>query len=252
MIPFLNKYYFDKHKLFQLNELSHVFENIFNAEQLSHNDNPQIITLNSDLQTLFKTEFIFLPELDQHLLPFVTLCHKDSVKENISDVITQEINTLTTKTDLIYQDPTSQFYLEENLRLLLDKNKHITYTWTDIIKLFQQYIAKHPEMIVKTNTKLIFFPKSKLASILGVHVLHQEQLDILLKEFTLFIGRDTTLNTLCPYLNLENKMSTQCSLWLEHFINKDQLPTVFNQRPYFLFHNHSPSSYSKHIQFINT
>jgi hypothetical protein len=183
--------------------------------------NSKIITLDPELQELFNQWIIFEPHLMDHLLPHVDKVSSDmSIKLQNQHVFRQLF--INPPFELIYQNPSSRFWLHPSLNYVLTKNKRLTYPWKPLLSVFtdlcttnNKYFSHKDEMFIIVN------PNSSIASLFPFNCFHVSQCESILKQLTKYIGNTTLLAELCP--NLKTEYIFYDFLYNEKSLYKDTL-----------------------------
>lgn len=230
------KKYLDNYKqypldpVFKLSDLNKIFQNIFFENNCYAADNPQIVILTKELQDIFHQSVLFLPELDQQLLSHVIHTLNNAGKNKSSELITQDLY-VTIPGNILYEDKTSVFWMPEKLNMLLTTKRKISYFWHEILDSLKEYIIKHKEtLFIYQDTNIICLLNDPLYAIFEVERLHVAQLEQLLKNQCLFLGKTNTIINSCPELSLEKlKLTDSFIYWLEGILVTHHLPNLINR-----------------------
>lgn len=223
-----------------LKTLKEALIKIFHDQDMFAKNNQQIVILNKEFQGIFPDNLVFLPELHRLLYAHVEPCSEPLGISTQSAVITEELDIMV-PSDILYQDPSSLFWIPDNLNLLLNDRQKLAYTWIEILNLFKSYIAANLKTYMK-NSEFISLTSTPLYEFFPCTHIHPSQVETLLKEHAVFIGRKTYLPNICPQMKFRKAALVKDTLlWLEEIINKPHLPKTYATSPAVLFSSVQPT-----------
>jgi hypothetical protein len=172
--------------------------------------NSEIIVANERLQKCFNTNIIFAPNLYVLCLSHINVLTDASQIETLKNKNINSELWIETPYDILYKDPTAQFWLHPIINQIICGNKQITYSWETICDSVNQFICnsnvhftRHDKNIFSINTN------SPLCNEFRFQYFHKSQIPFILKQITKYLGKKHTLLSLCPELHQnESDLST--------------------------------------------
>jgi hypothetical protein len=193
--------------------------------------NSEIIFLNKDLQKIFHTESVFKPNLYSLLLDHVDLATVEKVNELRNYNISSEFY-INSPVELIYNDPSSLFWIHPLVNTHIYQNRKIVYTWKELQSTFLKFISTpNPHFISSSYNVYTIDPKSILTNLFNFRQFHSSQVFHILQQVTKFLGKSNTIFTLCKQLKFINiPVKNNISAILENVIlsNNDLTPYISN------------------------
>jgi hypothetical protein len=213
---------------FKPTELITIVETIAQTNGLYDPGNLDIIILNKDLQLCFNAWSIFKPYLYSHCLSHVNLASDEKINEIRNHALSSEFY-LDSPVDIIYNDPTSLFWISPMLNSYIYNNKKIIYTWKELCTQFMQFVTtQHSDFSCLDNNIYCIQKNSILVQIFKFSHFHKSQIPYILKQFTKFLGKSNTLLTLCKKLKLHHVASKdKVSAFIEHIILNNNALTPY-------------------------
>jgi len=192
-------------------ELINIIETIVEKSSFTDLGNPDIIILNKDLEACFNAPCIYKPNLYFHCLSHVTLANAEKVNELRNFILSTEFY-LDSPIDLIYEDPSSLFWIHPLFNTYILANEKIVYTWTELCTRFLKFVTTEPtDFIPLANDIYKLHPNSSLTSAIQFKHFHTSQIPLILKQITKFLGKSNTIFTLCKNLKF-NHITTKESI----------------------------------------
>ena len=185
-----------------------------------HGNTDIIHLVDTPLQSCFSSSVIYAPDLYHLCLPHVTvLDHHDTLEQLKHKAVKNEL-FIESPAALLYQDPTAKFWIPPVFNHIICQNKNIIYSWTDLCELFTTFFMTPSQHVRRINSTMYAIqPTSELTDYLQFKHIHHDQIVILIKHLAKYLGKTSTMLTLCPKLTF-----TQCRLtdpvvfWLENTI----------------------------------
>lgn len=230
---YLNKhgYYFEKY--FRPIELYNALFTCIENEYLLEPGNNDIVLLNKELEMCFNTNVIVIDALQS----FINTHINSIVSLQVIPLQNNYIHSnlfIETPLDIIYNDRSSRFWLHPTINALINRKK-IVYSWNELVELFYLNICKNENHVRKLNASLFSVnPLSPLNSVFAFKYFHKNQIEIILKKITKFLGRSNSLLTICPHLNFPLlSKNDKVIVFIEQSINNyNSLINVFDNPVY--------------------
>lgn len=233
-----------------MENLTRVLTDIFHDQDMLSKNNPQIVILNKQFQDIFPDHLVFLPDLEKLLIPHIHICPQYLCRNVQSDMITEDLY-ITSPSDILYEDPTSLFWLQDDLNMLLNKKQKITYTWAEILTIFKNYIVTNKQTYLKgQDDNIIWLTSTPLYNFFPCTHLDLSQIETLLKEHTIFLGRETRLPQFCDHIKFR-PLTIHVWSWLDAMINKQFLPRTYPSSPAVLFSEFQSTAQMSRVSAIN-
>lgn len=187
-------------KFFCLEELYNSFLELVEKNYMLVDGNDNIVIPNKKLQECLQTWFIYMPDLLVYcenqiniLPPESILCLKLQTDSILSDICFKAPK------NIIYNDPSSLFWLHPDINTLINNNKKIVYSWKELQDIFLNFCLSSFDYVSGVSGKNIFFFKSSsiLTNIFKFKFFHQNQIEDILKSVTKFLGQTKTLEQCC-------------------------------------------------------
>jgi hypothetical protein len=191
---------YSMNKYFTPEELVNVLRDVFKSNNLEEIGNNQIIILDNDLQILFNSWILHLPNLTNYFL-----AHVEMVPYDISLKLQNKHMGLDffvkSPMNIIYNDPTSQFYLHPIVNFMMIKNKQITFNWEELLNFFINFCTSNSTLFTPLGEDFYGVnANSPLGYIFKFKYFHISQCEDILKSLTKFLGRTNSLKDVCNHL----------------------------------------------------
>jgi hypothetical protein len=217
---------------FRPSELVYILKAIADAKNMYAWGNNDVIILDEELQNCFNTTCIYLPKLYSFCLCHVNVVTTEKCTSIKNEIIKNEL-FVDPPLNIIFNDPTSQFWIPQKYITSYNNNyrkKRFTYPWKDLNSLFFKFICRNDSGITQLNNAMFQIqPNCTFAEEFQFKFFHTQQVPIILKQITKFLGKSNNLLTLCSDLKFFDISSPHDSVifWIEEMITKN-----YNQLPY--------------------
>lgn len=212
-------------KYFNADTLCNTLYQLFQSKKIEQPNNKDIVILDNSLQLCFQTFMIYKPHLFEtckHLIQrapgdIETKLRNDSIYQNLS---------VNCSPDLIYQDPSSIFHLNPQVRKLMETHQHI-FKWSELIGLLQDFCTTHPEHFSRQLEIIKVKKNSPWATLLPFKYFHIDQCGAILKSITLYLGRNPFVTYSCSNLQkrlFPNSMFNEVLKFVEDKIDETIVP----------------------------
>jgi hypothetical protein len=158
--------------------------------------NQDIIMLDDTLQSCFQKNMLYKPHLFEMCKPQLVRAPADIEMKLKTETILKSLTIYCTK-DLIYQDPSSVFYLNPHINKLMETDQYV-YNWPELVLLFRKFLTNHPEHFSCHLNFVQINKHSPWASLLPFQYFHIDQCEIILKQITKYLGRKPFMTYHCP------------------------------------------------------
>jgi hypothetical protein len=184
-------------------EIVQAITNIAEANCMIDPGNSNVIIPDQKLFECFNTWNVYKRDLYKHCFPHMTI-----VKDKKTDLKHENIYSdfyLDSPLDIIYNDPSSLFWIHPTLNYILCNNQKLSYSWKELYDLFSEFISK-PNLHIEQKEESIFYinEKSILKNIFKFNQFHVTQISDILKQSTKFLGKTNTLLSLCNTLHFDH------------------------------------------------
>lgn len=203
----LLKAYMEEHNVhlnhhFTPNELCYAIFTICDTNYMYDAGNSQCIVLDEGLQKCFNQWTIFTPDLQTLCEPHVNVLSYDVCLVSRNTAIMREFS-IDVPESIIYNDPSSLFWIHPELNQLLNNNKKITYSWKEINELFLDFCTSNRNFITVLHDDMFQINSwSILNQMFKMNFFHKSQIPDILKKCTFYLGKTNKLNTSCSKLQL--------------------------------------------------
>lgn len=188
-------------KYFRPKELIHAVKLSF--YWMSAENNTQLIICDDAWQSVFHKEIIYEPDLEAHLLYHVDIVPQDESISLQNSYIHQNL-IITPPLEIIYNDPSSRFWLHPIVNYSLTNNTQLSFSWKNLLNIFtdfcfddELYFKRKDEDFIEIN------PSTTISSIFDFDCFHVNQIEQILKRLTIYLGKYTALSDICPDLKSE-------------------------------------------------
>ena len=183
--------------------------------------NTDIVHLvDTPFQSCFLTPIVYAPDLYQLCLPHVNIVdHYETLQDLKHKAVKHELSIESPAT-LLYLDPTAKFWIPPVFNQIVCQNKDISYSWTELCQLFITFFTTPNAHVKRINGSVYAIrPTSELADYLNFEHIDHNQIVILIKHLAKYLGKTSTMLTLCPKLTFTQcKQSDPVVYWLENTI----------------------------------
>jgi hypothetical protein len=166
--------------------------------------NENIIIPDIQLQQCFNSCILYKPDIFEYCLEHIYPVSNDETIKLMNKSIHDEL-FIDIPEDIIYNDPSSVFWLHPDINKILTKNDTVVFSWKKLYNLFLDFISTNNSHI-KRKEDMIFFinETSELSDIFKFQYFHQDQIEDILKQVTKFLGKSKTIENCCKKLSFNN------------------------------------------------
>jgi hypothetical protein len=186
-------------KYFSPNNLLDIVIDVFS--NMTVTGNSDIIELNNDLQIVFDSWIIYMPNLTkEHLMPHIIEAPMEISQQLTNEHILKDI-AIESPYDILYQDPSSVFWFNPIVDFLINNSTGNTYAWQDMLNIFtdfctnnKRFFTRHSDDIISVNND------TPLTHLFYFKYFHITQIETILRNVTKFLGRKNGIFESCSYL----------------------------------------------------
>ena len=163
--------------------------------------NSDIIELNDELQIVFDSWVIYLPNLlQEHLMSHIVIAPLEIsiqlTNENIANNLYIE-----SPYDILYKDPSSVFWINPIVDFLINKSTGNIYSWKQILNTFTDFCTSNNEFFTRHSDYIISVNENTpLTKLFHFQYFHITQIETILRQITKFLGRQNGIFQSCAYL----------------------------------------------------
>jgi hypothetical protein len=220
---------YDLNFYFTPDKLINIIENIAEQNNMVEVGNSNLILLNDDMRKCFDSWIIHKPDLYHLCLPHIYTVNTKKVEELQRNTITCEFY-VDSFTDIIYEDPTSLFWIHPVINSVVFNMKKLTYSWKELCEVFLDFTTSQNSHIKQLNKSMFYVkPDSPLAHQFQFKHFDKSQIPLILKQITKFLGKSNNLLSLCDNLCFSyNSPLTKVSNFIEDIIqiNNNLMPHI--------------------------
>jgi len=166
-------------------------------------NNTSLIVCNAPLQKIFHKDVIYEPELEIHLLSHINVASTE-ISINMQNHFIKKNLQINPSLDIIYRDPSARFYLHPVVNYSLTKNTRLTYSWKNLLAIFNDFCLDDDVYFTRKDEDFILInPSTPISSIFNFDCFHVDQIEQILKQLTIYLGKYTSLVDLCADLKSE-------------------------------------------------
>lgn len=200
--------------------------------------NTNIVNLDEDLQIVFDTWQIYMPNLMQkHILPHVIAAPQEIADEMTNKIMTREFH-VETPYNILYKDPTSLFWIHPVIDFMIHKSTGNTKSWKKTVDMFVTFCS-NPNFFIRSGDFVHILPNTPLVNLFAFKFFHVSQIEQILTDMTKFLGRKNGIYQSCPSLKYNYKFSNIASFskynniftWIDDIVNNNNpyLPTLTSE-----------------------
>ena len=214
---FLNDEDMTLNEFFTPNELITAIQEVATKHALYDGGNRSIIVLHtSPLQAILNKDIIFVPCIAEYCLPHIDFVSFQESLELQNKYILKQLPTIGLE-NIPYADDTSFFYVHPILSSLINEKYN---TWKVLLNSFKDFCTQNREHFDHTDSTIITINEhSPLATLLAIKHFHVSQCETILKYLTFFLGRTSSLQTICPNLNFKGLENSAIFIFLHNLID---------------------------------
>jgi hypothetical protein len=221
--------YFDSHPLksrrpadfFTPANLLEILKDHFWIHDLFEPGNGDIVRVgDSPFKQCFQTPTIYVPDLYNLCLPHVNIVQHHETRQQLKHAAVKQELYVEIPASILYQDPSARFWLPPVFNQIICRNTDISYPWEELRRLFTAFFTAPNEHITRLDTEMYaILPTSELADFFHFKHIHHDQVLVLIKHLTKYLGKTSTMLTLCPKLKFTQcKPSDPVIFWIENLI----------------------------------
>jgi len=163
-------------------------------------DNKQIITLDEELQIIFDTWVIFLPNLREYVSHHINVAPQNVIHHLQNESI-NETFYLEAPKEILYKDASSVFWVNPVIDFMLNKSTGNSYSWQNLVLLFTDFCSNNTIFFTRQDEYIIGVnPNTPIAKLFHFKCFHIDQCESILKQMTKFLGRRNSILHACPFL----------------------------------------------------
>ena len=176
--------------------------------------------MDTPLQSCFPSPILYAPDLYHLCLPHVNIVTDQETRDRLKHTAVKDELYIESPAALLYHDPTAKFWIPPMVNRIMCGNANICYSWQELHYLFTKFFTTPNVHVGRIDTTMYtIHPTSGLADIFKFKTLHLEQIPLLMKHVTKYLGKTSTMITLCPKLKFTQcKVSDSVIAWLENNI----------------------------------
>lgn len=191
-------------------ELFNIIKNIADSHHMFALHDSELIIPNKSLYRCLLSWHIPVKKLYKYCLPHIWIVGKNYKHFSLKSPST-----------LLYQDPSSVFWLHPTINNVISKNKKITYSWRELCHLFATFICTN-QVVTFNRNRIYLKPNSFLCKELKLKYIEKTHIPTVLSFVTKFLGKSHNLLSLCKDLKFEDPLA------LDNFVKFIENLIVFN------------------------
>jgi hypothetical protein len=197
---YLNNREIELNEYFCPEELLSMIATILISKNTQIDDNKQIINLDEELQTIFDTWIIFLPNLKEYVTPHINVAPPNVIQQLQNENMNEEFYMESPK-EILYKDTSSVFWLNPVIDFMLNKSTGNIYSWPHLVLLFTDFCLNNTVFFTRQDEYIISVnPNTPIAKLFHFKYFHIDQCEQILKQITKFLGRKNSILHACPFL----------------------------------------------------
>jgi hypothetical protein len=206
---------------------------IISEAEKNHNfesGNSEIILTDENLRNSFNTDVIFVPELYALCLPHINILDDPIQIKQLRDKHSAADLWIETPYDILYLDSTAQFWLHPLFNTIIGKNVKMSYSWKELCNMFNVYLSAPNAHFTAINESMYAVNSNSIfANEIRFRYFHKCQIQTILKQLSKYLGKQSTILTLCPTLK-QDDTDEQTAAFIENimFANNPLLPHISN------------------------
>jgi hypothetical protein len=214
---------------FRPTELIQALKSIASYKDMYAHGNNDVIILDEELQECFNTTSIYLPKLFSFCLCHVNIVNSNKCNQLKNELIKKELY-INPPVNIILNDPTSKFWIPPQfVSAYNEQKKKNSYPWKELTRVFFKHISKIENGVTPLNNSMFqILSNCAFADNLSFTFFHADQVPVILKQITKFLGKSNTILTLCSDLHFcDISLHDTVIFWIEEMITKnyDAMPT---------------------------
>jgi hypothetical protein len=180
--------------------------------------NDNIIIPDIELQQCFQTDIIYTPDILEYCKKHVNPVSNDKSIQLINQSINNELY-VNVPENIIYNDPSSLFWLHPDINKFLTCNKQIVFSWKELNDIFFDFITSNNNYFYRKDESIFYINEnSEINNIFKFKYFHKDQIEIILKKITKFLGKSNTIEHCCNNIEIRNT-NKEIFLFIDTYIN---------------------------------
>jgi hypothetical protein len=215
---------------FRPEELITVLKEMAQTSDCFEPGNSQVILPDDELKKCFTGQVIFVPDLYTLCLPHVNMVENPQQLNALRNKSIAHDFWLDTSDTMLYKDPTAKFWVNPIINHIMCFNKEIVYSWKELCYLVTHFISTpNKHFTAQGDDMFLVNSDSVFANEFRFGYFHKSQIPTILKQASKYLGKRTTILTLCPELMLDDT-DMETVAFIEHslFGNNRLMPHVVN------------------------
>lgn len=170
---------------------------LFAYKNLEQTQNHEIYVLDSKLQTVLNSYMVYKPNMLEICMPQLQKVSNEVQLQLEKKHVFQDLFVFCPKT-IIYQDPTSVFFLYHPINKLMRYHTFI-HTWKDLVLLFLDFCSTNQENFTRNLDFIEIRDNSPMSNLLPFKYFHIDQCEMIVKQLSMYLGRQSLSTYSCPY-----------------------------------------------------
>jgi hypothetical protein len=187
-------------------------------KHMFENGNDQIIKLDIELQSCLQTHMLYKPDILEYCQEHIKPVPTEMTIKLLNQAIHNEL-FINIPEKIIYNDPSSLFWLHPDINRFITQNKKIVFTWKEINDIFYDYITSNNiHFMQKSETVFYINENSELSNLFNFKYFHKDQIENILKHVTKFLGKFNTIEKCCKNISFSN-VHADVFVFIDTYIN---------------------------------
>lgn len=180
--------------------------------------NTNIILPDMELQQCFQTHIIYTPNIPEYCKQHVNPVPNEKSLYLLNQSIYNELY-VNVPEDIIYNDPSSLFWLHPDINRYVTRNKQIVFTWKELNDIFFEFITSNNDYFCRKDETIFYInEQSEISNIFKFKYFHIDQIQLILKKVTKFLGKSNTIEQCCKNIEMRNA-NKDIFLFIDTYIN---------------------------------
>jgi len=236
---YLNKHGIGLDQYFQPDELLNKVLHLLTHQ--THLSNNNVIELNEEQQIVFDAWFIFVPNLmKEHLVAHILEAPKE-ISQSYQNKKMLENFYVESPMDILYKDPLSVFWILSEIDFALNGSTGTVYSWNQLLFMFTELCLNRHDLFTRHSDNIISINENtSLTALFQFKYFHISQIETILKQTTLFLGRKSELIQSCPILKhntlfrLKSSRIVNAITFIDYIINNNHSLMPYVSFPFYL------------------
>jgi hypothetical protein len=180
--------------------------------------NENIIIPDMELQQCFQTHILYAPDLLEYCKNQVIPVSNDKSIQLLNQSIHNELY-VNVPENIIYNDPSSLFWLHPDINKFMTYNKKIVFTWKELNDLFFEFITSNNIYFYRKNETIFYINENtEISDVFKFKYFHIDQIENILKQITKFLGKSNTIEQCCKNIKFSNA-NKEIFMFIDTYIN---------------------------------